>query len=300
MVKPYPYSKSKYYAWKYGNRQVKRVAAAKTIQRTFRRKRYSIFLKRNVPNAKLPKYGRRIQSDKPKQRCFAINSNPVFLESYLSMGTLIVNVVPFPQSSATAARLNVKYVQNPLIKGIRFQRTFEMIRNDPDGEIPACPPIVMHWAIVQLREKNVAVDQWENEIANKFFRNFNDSYDRVENFENNLSGSVWNGVHNMCKMNPDGNVNIMTHRKRVLTQKFGVQGLEHKSQPYFWAIDTYIKLDTVFTYSNSDQAYADCPLFEVSWYNTISPTDYPIGYSNHEYVATFRNHTVYYGNDVNS
>lgn len=149
-----------------------------------------------------------------------------------------------------------------------------------------------------MKEPNVPFDNWKNEIATKFFRTFDDSFDRVADFADNNSASTYDSKLNYCKMNPDGNFNILTHRTKMLSTKFGIQGYDWKMSPFLWHIDTYMKLNKTFTYGNTDNAYPDNPLFEVYWYQTVTPTDYPFGYSDYEYVGTFRQNTVFFKSDI--
>lgn len=300
MVKPYPYSKSAYYANKYGKSKSKVSAAAKTIQRTYRAKRQTMFLKKYVPEAvaaaRVTKYGKRVTVNIPKQHSNAVSTPKVQLTNYIAMGTLNQAYVPFPKTNAYSDRLTAKKEQHAFIKGIRFVRTFEFIRpNETEEAVEACPPIIMHWAVIQLKEPNVPVENWTAEIKKKFFRSFDDDFDRCEDFEDNGPNTTWNSTHNWLKMNPDGNFNILTHRKRRMYQKSGIQGLDYKTHPYLWHIDTWMRINKTFTYTNTDQAYPDNPLFEVYWYNTVTPTDYPFGVTNFAFVGTIRQHTVYFG-----
>nr|WCR62209.1 MAG: capsid protein [Circoviridae sp.] len=299
MVKPYPYNKSAYYAVKYGYPSVgagKVKGAASKIQRVWRKNRQRMWLKKHAPNAlATPKYGKRIKIPNPRSRSLAFQGPHVNLSSYVKMGTLYVQNVSFPQSSSSAARINTKYGANLTVKGIRFARTFERLRfSETEEEIPVCPPVIMHWAVVQLKEPKVFFQDWKEKIATGFFRTFDDSYDRIANFVDNNATSTFDSTMNLCKMNPDGNFNILTHRRKMLTQKYGSAGLDWKMSPWLWHIDTYMKLNKTFTYSDTDQVYPDNPLFEVYWYQTVTPTEYPIGKSDAEYVATFGQNTVYF------
>lgn len=305
MVKPYPYNKSSQYAIKYGysaRTGGKLTDAAKTIQRAFRSKRQLIFLKKHVPTAmkmrrtysmKGTKYGSRMKVTQPKQRSLAFSPNEAFLNSFLGMGILYQNVVSMPQSNASAAVINSKGKQHLYVKGIRFCRSFEFFKPTSGEEAsPTCPPIMMHWAVIQLKEPNVPFENWKDEISNKFFRTFDDTYDKVENFIDNDDSSLWSTDKNWNRINPDGNMNILTHRKRVLTQNDRTEG-DIRIRPYLWQIDTYMPIKKTLIYSNSDQPYPDNPLFEVYWFQTLTPTDYPYP-SNADLVTTFRQHTVYY------
>lgn len=303
MVKPYPYNKAAYYAAKYGYPSVgagKVKGAASKIQRVWRKNRQKIWLKRHAPNALArTKYGSRIKVPAPRQRSAATQDPHQYLLAGVKLGTLYVNVVNFPSSSTTASRINTKYGANLYVKGIRFTRTFEMSRTlTGEEEIPACPPVIMHWAVVQMKRPKVPFNEWKTEIATKFFRTFDDSFDRVADFVDNANTSTFDSTLNYCKMNPDGNFNILTHRKKMLSSKYGVEGYDWKTSPFLWHIDSYMRINKTFTYSNTDAAYPDNPLFEVYWYQTATPTDYPFGYSDHEYIGTFRQNTCFFKSDI--
>lgn len=307
MVKPYPYNKSAYYAVKYGyptaGAGVVKGAATK-IQRAFRKRRQTMWLKKYVPTAyKMKpaaaptKYGKRlISAFAPKQRSMAYQRDEAVFSDNLKLGCLTQNIVPFPRADSYADRLNTKQTANLFVKGIRFVRTFEFNSPPTDGEDPVknCPPIIMHWAVIQMKQPNAFVDDWTDIIKNKFFRTFDQSFDRVENFVDNDETSLWSSDKNWNRMNPDGNFAILTHRKKMLKQRLGETALDYKVQPYLWHIDMYMKLNKTFNYTNTDQAYPDNPLFEVAWYQTVTPTNYPFGFSNYTYVSSIRQPTVYY------
>lgn len=281
--------------------------AARVIQRVYRnRKKIGKFargVKRMYRGA--TRMGKRMRAVQPRQHSQAKSDTSPSTDVGVKLGTMVFNLVNYPNRDLVADHLGARQGLHIFLKGIRFCRSFEFI--DPDGseDIPPIGPIMMHWALVQLKDADMDPAIWDAQFRAKFFRVFNDLGDREQPFIDNFATSGWNALQNCSNMNPDAEFNILTHKRKIMNQARGVYTNSTsditQAYQYHWRIDRYIKFKKKIAYSNINSTVATHPMFEIFWYQTLTPTPYSnvlvsASLSDAQLVRTFKQHTVYYHN----
>lgn len=238
------------------------------------------------------KWAKRMKVEQPRQKSQAVQDPHVGGNTLVALGTLDYQEVKLPLADVASNVLGTRVGLYINLKGIRFCRQFEFLK--PSEAIAKCPPIILHWAVVQLKDADMDPALWKGQMSAEFFRSFNEQGDRHTPFVDNGAGSAWGSLQNCCRMNPDTEVNILTHRRKKLTQRVGEVGfLYTESRPYVWQIDKYIKIKKRIGWSNISRSRPTHPIIELYWYQTQCPSDYPSP-GNASVVATWKQHTVYY------
>lgn len=244
------------------------------------------------------KYGRRLKTQPAVQKSQALGVIPMASNqlTLIPLGNLVFRALDWPAGNNNSIVMRQRASSDILLKGIRFVRSFEFLRGGTEF-IPPCPPIMMHWALIQFKNANVDTANYDAEIRKDFFRVFYEGNDREDPFPNNSSSSNWTTLLNTAKMNPDGNFNIITHRKRIMQQgpafPPGGDGWNLKARDYIWQFDRYIKFNKRVDWSNSFGSRPTNDIVEVFWCQTLTPKDYPV-IADSVVAQTWHQHTMYY------
>lgn len=277
--------------------------AAKAIQFAFRNrksiKRAGTKIVRWVKRRKTTKYGKRMKAPMPKQRS-AVSGYPTVQNSVdLPLASMNYQLVEYPNRDADN-NLNTRTGIYIKLKGIKFCRQFEVLTVEGNGTAGEIRPIIMHYALVELKDSDLEPTLWGDQFRAKFFRSFNETNDRHTPFVDNQIGSGWSSIQNCLNMNPDGEFNIIWHKRRRMMQPTqlndGTLNGNVKAGSYIWHFEKYIKFNKKISYTNLDSTVSQHPMFEIFWYQTLTPTNYPSGGNEiAAFVKTWAHHTVYYG-----
>jgi len=276
--------------------------AAKAIQwawknrRTIKRKGSAIvrYVKKRKTSTK---WGSRMKVVEPKQRSAARSDPHVGSNSTIAMCTLQWQQIVLPGPQGGFTELGRRDGLRVYVKGIKICRQFEFLR--PSESVPHCPPIIMHYAVVQLKDASMDGGTYSQSFREKFFRSFTDTQDRIEPFIDNTVGSGWSSKQNCLNMNPDSEFNILTHMRRKMVQRcdFPVSpsGPNVTPNQYIWHIEKYMKIKKSIAFDRTTDGTPIHPIFDMYWYQTITPSDYPSHTPSVPVVcATWKQHTVYY------
>lgn len=282
----------RYGASKYG-RSIRRVGmAARVIQGAYRNRRaiktIAKFVRKRV-KPQMTKWGKRMRVVEPKQRASANQDAHAAGTALLPLGSLSFQQIQMPNPAATARDLGGRRGIYVYLKGIRICRQFEFLR--PSEQIPPIPPIIMHYAVVQLKDASGDPAQWGTQFRGGFFRAFNETADKTIDFVDNTAASGWSSILNCCNMNPDNEFNILTHKRRKMEQPQVYAG-NVRPGSYIWQIDKYVRVKKRIAWANINATTPIHPLIELFWFQTRTPSNYPVG--NAPGVATWSTHTKYY------
>lgn len=291
---------------KYGRYGLKSVdprvqIAAKVIQGAYRNRRYIGYATKRIAGLvktrgyrrKGTKWGKRMEKTS-KVHVEARQDGHATGNALLPLGGLSFQLIdtPLPSTSIASAAFSSRlWTDKLLIRGIRFCRQFEFLR--PSEAVAACPPIQMHWAVVQLKDADMDPGTYGTEFRKAFFRSNNDYDDRFTPF---VDTGGWSSYKNCCSMNPDAEFNILTHQKKTMIQNGEFprppSGSNVEPYQYIWQIDKYITIKKSVDFRKTNSSVATHPLVELFWYETLTPTNYPAALSN--VVATWKCHTMYF------
>lgn len=240
--------------------------AARMIQRTYRaykKKGYRSRLEKGVKSTS------KVSSD-----------GSTFSTSAVTMGTLTANFLPGPIQGTSGETVRDRMTIN--VKGYKICRWFEYIPSETD-----VGPIEIHWALLQWKD-SLAVDTAI--LLNDFFRD-NSSNLRTRDFNTYVANSPWDIGKNCMPINPDQKVNVLMHkRKRIVPVGIGLNQV-HNSM---WKIDKYIKIGKHVRFDATSSTNFENAIFEVFWYNTVSPTGFPLAPTAVNYVNTWRMNQCYW------
>lgn len=247
-----------------------------------------------------PKYTRSMEPS-TKKTCLAWGDQvPIGnVSTGIPQATLFVNPLDWPSFSATNT-VRTRESLDVMLKGVKICRQFKYPAPPPTLEYTQ--PIMIHWALVQAKTANQAPNDFANEAATKFFRFNGDADDRTLPFPIQLSTSLWDMRFNCLPMNPDNNFNIIFHKKRMLNQEFrDSTGFKQPFWTTFWKIEKYVKFNKKFSFADTTTARPTHPIYEVMWYQAITPDFYTTGAgtsppANASLITTQKMHTMYYGN----
>lgn len=224
----------------------------------------------------------------PKRRALAYGDSIPTLPDTYALANLFGAEVNFPTFN-TINNLRTRERLDVYIKGIKWCRVFKL----PYSTVK-CPPVMVHWAVIQPKVPNQNFIDFLTQARLRFFRWNGDTNDREFPFADNITSSPWSASHNCLPMNPDANFNIIYHKKRVLHQEFEPNtGFQFPQHMHTWKIDFYGRIKKAFTYRNLTDVSATHPLYEVWWYQTVTPDNYP-NPSNGVFLSSYKMHNVYW------
>ena len=88
----------------------------------------------------------------------------------------------------------------------------------------------------------------------------------------------------------------------MLNQEFrDATGFKQPFWTTFWKIEKYVKFNKKFSFADTTTARPTHPIYEVMWYQAITPDLYTTGAgtsppANASLITTQKMHTMYYGN----
>lgn len=247
--------------------------AARRIQRSYRR------FKRRTRGRKKPMRKRMQPSSKSNSK--AHQDTPVIggENQNFPMGSLQLQRMPEPPPPNDPAAFNARERANVFYKGYKICRYFENTFNTSEHVYE------VHHALVQwnnqrlneLLDRAAAESTIENQVTledlvqERFFRDLSDQQTRATNFGQYVSGDSWRMKMNCLPMNPDRGYRIIWHKKKTLFPR----NVSQSSRRYYWKIDKYIKVNKMMTFKDRDAVFSNTPMFEVYWYNQVTPTFFP-------------------------
>lgn len=276
--------------------------AAKVIQYAYRNRRYIKYAGKRIAGLvktrgyrRKTKFGSRMKVPTPRIGCPSIQATPPQFNTPVELGVLYLKQLIMPVQSGNANQFTTRQGTQIYLTGVRFCRQFEFLR--PSEEVEQVPPIMVHWAVIQLKDADTPILERRNSIQSKFFRQLDDDDDRWAPFIDNLpSGTLWSAQKNCCAMNPDNEFNILTHQKWVMEQGHFFptdSGPNVRPGQYIKQIDKYISIKKKIAFSTLDTNELTHPIYECVWYQTLTPSQYPTNTAVPA-LATWDWHTVYY------
>lgn len=274
---PNPYAKRVLrYAW--ANRgKVSR--ASRTIQRAYRsykgRKRLA---RRMVKAPRVKSLGTQDPAPQASPGALGQDNNKA-----LNMGTLGWRSLPYPAWSSTNT-INTRQGLTIWMSGVKICRQFYVPYNATEELLQ---PVEVHWGLIQLKQSmeksGIDASTLGSLIKQDFFRSRESNSRKAKDFVDYTgSGGAkpdWDMTFNCCPMNPDGAFKVLAHKRKVLTPSFSTAIARQPARRSYWKIEYYQKIgqravwDETAT-SGNDQ-YPENPIFEVFWYNTITPDNFP-------------------------
>lgn len=276
--------------------------AAKVIQYAYRNRRYIKYAGKRIAGLvktrgyrRKTKFGSRMKATVPRLATPSIQASPPEFNTTIGLGVLYLKRISMPPPSNNPNRFNVRQGSAIYLKGIKFCRQFEFLR--PSEAVDRVPPVMVHWAVIQLKDASTPILEQRSSIQSKFFRQANEDQDREAPFiDNAASGSRWSAQMNCAPMNPDGEFNILTHQKWIMEQgSFFPTDTGPNVRPgnYIKQIDKYVPVHKKVDFQSSANEIPTHPLYECVWYQTLTPSYYPNN-SATEAIATWDWNTVYY------
>lgn len=207
----------------------------------------------------------------------------------VNMGALVLDKIRFPDMSSSNF-YNARTSANIYVKGIKLCRYFENTETNRIYEV--------HHALVQFKRGSIT-PPGSTSILNEFWRDYSSSSDRVHAFtEYPISGSaLWDFRMNCCAMNPNKELTILWHKKRWLMPK---EPNTTGNARHLWKIHKYVPIKKNFTFPYQSSNSSNCDIYEIYWYNTVTPTDFPATNPGAVVdVKTMHSNTTYFGEKAN-
>lgn len=266
------------------NRQ-KYASAARKIQRAFRKAKKSRRA-RMQPSARA--------SGKAVEQAKMVSSDNVRLR------TLTGNYMPNPQPSSDAGDFNVRERSSCYYSGYKVCRVFEN-RGTAFEDV-----YTVNYCIVQMNrgfvgdvgaggeksEAEVLTDMREN-----FFRNNLETNTKVQDFQNaaTVGTTLWDMTYDCRPMNPNKGYKIIFRKKFTLYPRAISGGERGVLRHNFKKFEFYMPIKKRMQFQTKNSSICNTPFFEVYWYNTRSPEDWPSSNPGSiTDVKTYTHHKLYF------
>lgn len=224
------------------------------------------------------------------------------------MGAIYVKPLPAPSPISSVTNQRSRHTNHVNYHGYKINRTFAL----PYLEIRLAGSVQVNWALIQFRrngyENCFNAGGVKESLYDAFFRHAprGSAVNDDEDFDDYTSASqTWSHEMNVCAMNPDNNYKIITHRRFILTDKNGTEGVGNGGpgkQRVQWAqcwmknINFYYKLGKAFSFTDNSSPNPETPICEIWWYNTITDNDKPadVTLTSTYALNTFNKNTLYF------
>jgi len=203
----------------------------------------------------------------------------------ITMGRLENARLPWP-AYATANTLTNRTRNIIKVSSIKICRHFEY----PDT-VNDVGPIEVHWCLVQAKDPDMLHTSLD--YLNDFFRDNSTSTSRTTNFPSYVGSSPWNLLLNCGAINPNNKLKVLTHQRKMLTQYSLVAG---RKDDHLWRINRFYKVNKNMSFEQTTDTEPQNTIFELFWYNTVSPSKFPADPTAVQYIETDRANTVYWKN----
>lgn len=192
----------------------------------------------------------------------AKSSSPAVTLTDVNMGTLTMDMCRMPDMSSSNF-YNAREGANVYIRGIKVCRYFENTETNRAYEV--------HHCLIQFKGGTTPE---VSAIKPEFFRSHAASNDRVQAFTDYpvVGTATWDMHMNCNQLNPNKEISILWHKRRWLMPKeLNTTG----NMRHVWKLDKYVPIKKRFSFPYQSVNYPNQPIFELYWYNTITPSDFP-------------------------
>jgi hypothetical protein len=210
----------------------------------------------------------------------------------IKLRTLYSSPMPEAPPPTQANDFNVRERSTVTYKGYKICRQFENRGSGPAAIYE------VNYAMIQFKNnitEGLTPLQIEALIRDKFFRETVSNTERSADFINaSTSAQVWDATYNCNPMNPNKQYNIIFRKKFTLgPRKSNVN--ESRTFENFKKFDFYMPVKKRVQFAKRDSTANQTPFYEIWWYNSRGPADYPATDSQGvEVMKTLSHHFLYY------
>jgi hypothetical protein len=259
--------------------KAKYIKAAKVVQR-YVKKRYA-----------KSKYAKRVVQDVVKlnniKHTQQTPSNGDTAVLAISMGSFVSSPLAYPVPSTIYEGIyeDGRLTKRIMTKGIKICRAFHF------DAVNYNQPIEVHWALLQWKDTDPPVSDWPARLKDKFFSALSvNEKDNFYSFVDYSASDQFRAIYNCAKINPNNDVKIITHQKKVICSQDNNTSPSGKNM---WKIDKYFKLD-IMTEFNDGATQPHHPVIEVMWYNAIGPISFPTNPVVYPWLKTWNWNKLFY------
>lgn len=217
-------------------------------------------------------------------------NSPALGSTSIILATLYISDFPWPARGSDGANFRDSNVI--FVKGIKVCRQFEY--NAFAGQIAGANidigPIVVHWALLQLKNDE-GTSEISQELPDRFFRD-NSVDSRTRSFGNATAASTWDMGKHCLPINPNDKVRILTRKKKTLIARGG--GQNNTSKGSFWNIERYYPMKKRMNFAGANSQFPAQRIFECYWCEAKTDSQYPSVPNTTNTIVTARTNQIYF------
>ena len=208
------------------------------------------------------------------------------------MGALYFYDFPWPATDTLNADVTRRETNTIWLKGLKVRREFQY-RFDK-GDANEIGPIEVHWGLVQLKNEEPDAEITAD-LTTDWFRDNSSTVAKARNFGTYATTDTWDQGMNVLAINPNKNVRVLTHKRRVIHPYHNATGM-YTYNRHVWTIDKWYKVNKRMVFPNVTSNRPNQRLFEVFWFNTTTAKGFPVNNADGTFVDSIHHHKVYFCN----